>query len=324
MKLSNIGARVLFASLLALGACTAIAQPGFPSKPIRIIIPFTAGGTNDILARLLAPKLGDALGQPVIVDNRPGGNTVIASNELLKSPPDGHALLLPGNSHVLVPYLTKAPMPFDSLKDFAPVASLARTGLFLVVTPSLPAHSLQEFIALAKSKPGSLNSAAPGGSINQLATEMFNGLAGVKLVHIPYKGSAPAVADVMAGQAQLSFQTPATVLGNVKSGRLRALAISGDTPFADPKVPTFTQAGLPGFDVGLWFGLLAHGATPRPIVERLSAEVAKILAMPDFREKVAAQGLEVFVSSPEQYGTLLRLESEKFARIVKAAGITAE
>lgn len=324
MKLSTAVAQILFALLLVLGAGTASAQPAFPNKPIRIIIPFTAGGTNDILARLLAPKLGDALGQPVIVDNRPGGNTVIASNELLKSPPDGHALLLPGNSHVLVPYLSKAPLPFDSLKDFAPVASLARTGLFLVVTPSLPASSLQEFIALAKSRPGTLNSAAPGGSINQLATEMFNGLAGVKLVHIPYKGSAPAVADVMAAQAQLSFQTPATVLGNVKSGRLRALAISGDTPFADPKVPTFTQAGLPGFDVGLWFGLLAHGTTPKPIVERISAEVAKILAMPDFREKVAAQGLEVFVSTPEQYGALLRLESEKFARIVRIAGIQAE
>ena len=317
-------ARVVLAALALSSSCTVMAQPGFPSKPIRIIIPFTAGGTNDILARLLAPKLGDALGQPVIVDNRPGGNTVIASNELLKSPPDGHALLLPGNSHVLVPYLSKAPLPFDSLKDFSPVASLARTGLFLVVTPSLPANSLQEFIALAKAKPGTLNSAAPGGSINQLATEMFNGLAGVKLVHIPYKGSAPAVADVMAGQAQLSFQTPATVLGNVKSGRLRPLAISGDAPFADPKVPTFAQAGLPGFDVGLWFGLLAHGGTPRPIVERIAAEVAKILAMPDFREKVAAQGLEVFASTPEQYGTLLRNESEKFARIVKSAGIQPE
>ena len=323
MNPSTIGARILLASLFFLCAGAAVAQ-GFPSKPIRLIIPFTAGGTNDILARLLAPKLGDALGQPVIVDNRPGGNTVIASNELLKSPPDGHALLLPGNSHVLVPYLTKAALPFDSLRDFAPVASLARTGLFLVVTPSLPANSVQEFIALAKAKPGALNSAAPGGSINQLATEMFNMLAGVKLVHIPYKGSAPAVADVMAGQAQLSFQTPATVLGNVKGGKLRALAISGDTPFPDPKVPTFAQAGLPGFDVGLWFGLLAHGATPRPIVDRLAAEVTKILAMPDFREKVAAQGLEIFVSTPEQYGALLRNESEKFGRVVKAAGIQPE
>jgi tripartite-type tricarboxylate transporter receptor subunit TctC len=188
----------------------------------------------------------------------------------------------------------------------------------------LPANTLQEFIALAKEKPGSLNSAAPGGSINQLATEMFNSLAGVRLVHIPYKGSAPAVADVMGGQAQLSFQTPATVLGNVKSGKLKALAISGETPFADPKVPTFMQAGLAGFDVGLWFGLLAHGATPKPIVDRIAAEVNKILAMPDFREKVAAQGLEVFVSTPAQYGALLSSESQKFARIVKAAGIQAE
>jgi tripartite-type tricarboxylate transporter receptor subunit TctC len=202
--------------------------------------------------------------------------------------------------------------------------SLARTGLFLVVNPALPANNVQDFIALAKSKPGALNSAAPGGSINQLATEMFNNLAGVKLVHIPYKGSAPAVIDVIGGQAQLSFQTPATVLGNVRAGQIKALAISGETPFPDPKVPTFTQAGLPGFDVGLWFGLLAPGGTPKAIVDRMNSEVGKILAMADFREKVAAQGLEVFVSSPEQYGDLLKSEYEKFGRIVKAAGITPE
>jgi tripartite-type tricarboxylate transporter receptor subunit TctC len=281
------------------------------------------GGTNDILARTLGPKLSEALGQPVIVDNRPGGNTVIASQALLASDKDGHTLLLPGNSHVVVPHLTKEPLPFDSIRDFQPVATLARTGLFLVVTPSLPAADLKEFIALAKARPGQLNSAAPGGSINQLATEMFNSVAGVKLVHIPYKGSAPAVADVMGGQAQLSFQTPATVLGNVKGGKLRALAISGATPFADPKVPTFAQAGLPGFDVELWFGLLAPGGTPRPIVDRLNAEVNKIIQSADFREKVAAQGLEVWSRRRRQYGAALRAESEKFGRIVKAAGIEA-
>jgi len=307
---------------LLLGIFVSVVQAqGFPSKPVRILIPFTPGGTNDILGRLLAPKLSDALGQPVVVDNRPGGNTVIASQALLASDKDGHTLLLPGNSHVVVPHLSKAPLPFDSIRDFQPVATLARTGLFLVVTPSLPAADLKEFIALAKAKPGELNSAAPGGSINQLATEMFNNLVGVKLVHVPYKGSAPAVQDVMAGQAQLSFQTPATVLGNVKGGKLRALAISGDTPFPDPKVPTFTQAGLPGFDVGLWFGLLAPAGTPRAAVDRLNAEVGKILKDPEFREKVAAQGLEVFASTPEQYGAALRAESEKFGRIVKAAGI---
>jgi len=153
---------------------------------------------------------------------------------------------------------------------------------------------------------------------------MFNSLAGVKLVHIPYKGSAPAMADVMSGQAQLSFQTPATVLGNVRAGTLRALAISGETPFNDPKVPTFTQAGLPGFDVSLWFGLLAPAGTPRAVVDRLNAEVSKVITTPDFREKIAAQGLEVFVSTPAQYGTLLKNEYEKFGRIVKAAGITPE
>jgi tripartite-type tricarboxylate transporter receptor subunit TctC len=308
------------AALLAFAAPLSLAQ-SWPTKPIRIIIPFTAGGTNDILARTLGPKLSEAVGQPVIVDNRPGGNTVIASQALLAADKDGHTLLLPGNSHVVVPHLTKTPLPFDSVKDFQPVASLGRTGLFLVVTPSLPAANLKEFIALARAQPGKLNSAAPGGSINQLATEVFNTLAGVKLVHIPYKGSAPAVADVMGGQAQLSFQTPATVLGNVKSGKLRALAISGAKPFADPKVPTFAQEGFKDFDVELWFGLLAPGGTPKAVVDRINAEVGKIIGAADFRDKIAAQGLEVWVSTPEQYGAALAAESEKFARIIKAAGI---
>lgn len=324
MKILTAVCRAVVAVTLLALASAAPAQQAYPSKPIRILIPFSPGGTNDILARLLGPKLTEHLGQPVIVENRPGGNTVIASDALLKSERDGHTLLLPGNSHVLVPHLTRTPLSFDSIKDFAPVASLARTGLFLVVNPSLPANNLQEFIALAKAKPGALNTASPGGSINQLAMEIFNSMTGVKLVHIPYKGSAPAVADVIGGQAQLSFQTPATVLGHVKAGRLKPLAISGETPFADPRVPTFTQAGLPGFDVGLWFGLLAPGGTPKAIVDRISAEVAKIIVAPEFREKVAAQGLEVFVSTPEQYGALLKAESEKFARVIKAAGITPE
>ena len=317
---------VMWNSVLAALMLTAQAAPAqqFPTRTIRILIPFTPGGTNDILGRSLAPRLAEALGQQVVVDNRPGGNTVIASQALLASEKDGHTLLLPGNSHVLVPHLNKAPLPFDSVNDFAPVATLARTGLFLVINPALPAGTLKEFIALAKSKPGALNSAAPGGSINQLATELFNMVAGVKMMHIPYKGSAPAVTDVMAGQADLSFQTPATVLGNVKAGRLRALAISGDTPFADPKVPTFTQAGLPGFDVELWFGLLAPGGTPKAIVDRLNVEVSRIIATPEFKEKAAALGLQVFVSTPAQYGAMLKAEYEKFARIVKAAGIQPE
>jgi len=313
--------RILAGALAIAFGSTVAAQAPFPSQPVRIIIPFSPGGTNDILARLLAPKLGEALGQQVIVDNRPGGNTTIASNELLKSAPDGHTLSLPGNSHVLVPHLTRTPLAFDSIKDFAPVASLARTGLFLVVNPNVPAKDLREFIAYAKSRPGELNSAAPGGSLNQLATELFNIVAGVKLVHIPYKGSGPAMADVVGGQAQATFQTPASSLGHVRNGRLRALAITGSVAYPDPKVPTFAEAGLPGFDVGLTFGLLAPGKTPKPVVDRLNAEVTKVLAMPDFREKVEAQGLQIFVSSPEQYRAHLESESAKFARIIREAGI---
>ncbi len=314
-------ARATAAAVLLSLAGAAVAQGTFPSQTIRIIIPFSPGGTNDILARLLAPKLTEALGQQVIVDNRPGGNTTIASAALLASAPDGHTLSLPGNSHVLVPHLTKTPLAFDSIRDFAQVATLARTGLFLVVNPDVPAKDLKEFIAYAKSKPGALNSAAPGGSLNQLATELFNNVAGVKLVHIPYKGSGPAMADVVGGQAQLTFQTPASSLGHVRSGRLRALAITGAVPYPDPKVPTFAEAGLPGFDVGLTFVLLAPGKTPKAVVDRLNADVAKILAMPDFREKVEAQGLQLFVSTPEQYRAHLESESQKFAKIIKDAGI---
>ncbi len=317
-------ARAAAAAVLPALAGGAFAQAPFPSQPIRILIPFSPGGTNDILARLLAPKLTERFGQQVLVENRPGGNTVIASDALLKSAPDGHTLLLPGNSHVLVPHLTKTPLPFDPVNDFAPVASLARTGLMLVVNPSLPAKDLKEFIAYARSKPGELNSAAPGGSLNQLATALFNGVAGVKLQHIPYKGSGPAMTDVVGGQAHLTFQTPASALGHVRAGRLRALAITGATALPDPKVPTFAEAGLPNFDVGLTFGLLAPAKTPKDVVDRLNAEVGRIIALPDFREKVEAQGLQIFVSTPEQYRAHLAAESEKFARIIKAAGIQPE
>ena len=324
MKPIAVLARTVAAAALLALAGAAGAQATFPSQPIRIIIPFSPGGTNDILARLLAPKLTERLGQQVIVDNRPGGNTTIASDALLKSAPDGHTLSLPGNSHVLVPHLTKTPLAFDSIKDFAPVATLARTGMFLVINPSVPAKDLKEFIDYARSKPGAVNSAAPGGSLNQLATELFNIVAGVKLQHIPYKGAAPAMTDVVAGQAQATFQTPASSLGHVRAGRLRALAITGNAPYPDPKVPTFAQAGLPGFDVGLTFGLLAPGKTPKAVVDRLNAEVGAILAMPDFREKVEAQGLQIFASSPEQYRAHLESESAKFAKIVKDAGIQPE
>ena len=222
-------ARVLMASIVALSGIAHAQQP-YPGKPIRILIPFTAGGTQRYFLGCLCTRRTGR-------EHRPAGHRRQSSGRQYCHRLPGAACIgerriyavVPGNSHVLVPYLSKAPLPFDSIKDFAPVASLARTGLFLVVNPALPANNVQDFIALAKSKPGALNSAAPGGSINQLATEMFNSLAGVKLVHIPYKGSAPAVIDVIGGQAQLSFQTPRRCSGNVRAGQLKALAISGES-----------------------------------------------------------------------------------------------
>jgi tripartite-type tricarboxylate transporter receptor subunit TctC len=284
---------------------------------VRILIPFAPGGTSDMLGRLVAPKLGEALGHHVFVDHRAGANTVNASLELLKSPPDATTLLLAGSSHVLLPFLTSEPLRFDPTADFAPVASIARTGLILVVHEEMPAKSLAQLVALAKSSSQPLACASAGGSVNHLAMEVFNKLAGVKLQHIDFRGSAPAVSDLAAAQADCAFQTPAAVLAHLRTGKLRGLAISGGKPFNDPEIPTFAQAGLPGFDVGLSYGLLAHARTPADVIERISEAMKRVVTTPDFSGKAAAQGLEALASSPAQFGALLKSESERLGGFLR-------
>jgi len=314
------GLRCIAASALLAMATTATAQ-NFPVKPIRIITPYGPGGTTDLLSRMLAPKITENWGQPVIVENRPGGNTIIGSEAMVRSAPDGYTLLCILSSHVIVPNL--APTPYDVVKDFAAVATIGSTQLVLVLHPSVPAKNVRELIALAKSKGGQLNYGSGGsGTVTHLAGEYFNMLAGVKIQHIPYKGSAQALTDLIGGQIHMYFSPPIVALPHIKSGRLKPIALTGDkTLSALPQVPLISESGVKGFELKLWYGLLAPAATPRPIIDRLNAEVGRILALPDFRDRLLSQGMDPFASSPEQFGELIKTDYAKYAQIIKNANI---
>src|SRR3990172_7465398 len=320
---TTLALRITAGILLGLAA-SAGAQQVYPTKPIRIISPYPPGGTTDILARLVGPKLTESWGQQGNVDNPPRGHTIIGSEAMVKSPPDGHTLLSILTSHVIVPNL--APTPYDAVRDFAAVATIAGTQLVLVVHPSVPARNLQELIALAKAKPGQINYGSGGsGTVTHLAGEFFNIQAGIKTQHIPYKGSAQALTDVMGGQVHMYFSPPIVAIPHIKSGRLKAIAISGDTRLsALPELPTAVESGLKDFVVNIWYGLLAPAATPRPIIDKLGAEVAKVLAMPDIREKLLSQGMEPFISTPDQFAALIKADLAKFTSIIKTANIKLE
>ncbi len=309
---------------LAASAGAQQAYPPFPSKPIRIISPYPAGGTTDILSRLVGPKLTEAWGQPVIVDNRPGGNTIIGTEAMVKSPPDGYTLLCILSSHVIVPNL--APTPYDVIKDFAAVATITSAQLVLVIHPSVPAKNLHELIALAKAKPGQLNYGSGGsGTVTHLAGEFFNNQAGIKTQHIPYKGSAQALTDTVGGQMHMYFSPPIVALPHIKSGRLRAIAMTGETRLAALQgVPTAVESGIKGFVINIWYGFLAPAATPGAIVNKLSAEIARVMSLPDLREKLSSQGMDPFISTPEQFAALIKADHAKFARIIKNSHIKLE
>ena len=317
--------KLLIAVALGAAATLAGAQQVYPSKPIRFILPNAPGGSNSVVARLFAEKMIADWGQPVIVDNRPGGNNVIAAEALMRANPDGHTILLVTAAHAINP-LVFPDQPHDPIKDFAPVATLVSTQYILVINATVPANNLREFIALAKSKPGQLNGAgASAGGIQHLALELFNVLAGVKLNYVPYKGGGPGMTDVIGGHVQLTFNNSINVVPHVKSGKLKALAIGGEarSPVL-PQVPTFTEAGLPGFDVRNWFGVVAPVRTPKDIVDKLANEIARIQAMPDIREKLSSQGVEPFVSGPRQFETLIKAEMLKYGKLIKAANIKIE
>jgi tripartite-type tricarboxylate transporter receptor subunit TctC len=305
-------------------AGSAIAQ-NYPAKPIKIVVPYPPGGFNDTLGRTLAAKFTEAWGQASFVENKPGGNTLIGSDFVAKSPPDGYTLLVVAFPFAVTPSLIKA-MPYDTVRDFAPVILAAQSPNLLVVNPQLPVKSVGELIAMAKEKPGSLNYASTGnGSSNHISMELFKSMAGVQITHIPYKGSAPAVTDLLGGQVMVMFDNVPNVLPQVKAGKLRALATSGSSRSAlAPDVPTVAEAGVPGYEVMVWFGLVAPAGTPREVVQKLNAEVTKILAMPDVRERFLAQGVEPVGSTPEQFGEHIRSQMAKWSKVVQDAGVKAE
>jgi tripartite-type tricarboxylate transporter receptor subunit TctC len=307
--------------LLALTAALASAQ-SYPTKPIRIVVPFPPGGATDILARDVAQKLTEAWGQQVIVDNRPGAGGNIGSELVARSAPDGYTLEMGTVGTHAINASLYAKMPYDHLKDFVPVILVAGVPNVLVVNSALPVNSVAELIAYAKANPGKLNFASSGsGTSIHLSAELFKVMAGVQMTHIPYKGSAPALQDLLGGQVQLMFDNLPPSLPQIKAGKLRALAVTTATRApALPDVPTVAEAGLPGFESSSWFGLLAPAGTPPAIVVKLNAEVAKWLATPDAKERLAKQGANAVGGSPEDFEKHIAAETVKWAKVVKDSG----
>jgi len=311
--------------LLAYVCClTPLAAWGdaYPSKPIRLVIPFSSGGATDVVARIVAQKLTEVLKQSVVVDSRPGANGIIGTDIVAKAAPDGYTLLASvASAHTLNPSIYK--LPYDPLKDFAAVSLVANLPIMVVAHPSLPAKTIQEFIALAKSKPGQINFSS-GTSLIQLTGELFKSATGTNIVAIPYKGTGPQLTALLAGEVSLTFD-PFTALSQVKAGKLRALAILAPKRSALlPDVPTLDDVGVRGVDVASWVGILAPAGTPNEIVNRLQGEIAKIVAMPDVKERFASISYEPVGSTPEQFANLIRVEVAKWAKVVKETNFKVE
>ncbi|MGZ8228719.1 MAG: Bug family tripartite tricarboxylate transporter substrate binding protein [Burkholderiales bacterium] len=319
--------RRVFAIAAILYAASAFAQqPPYPAKPIKMIMPFPAGGPTDILGRLLGQKLTEAWGQNVVIDNRPGGGGMIGSNLAAKSPPDGYTLFLGGiTTLALAPYLQKN-LQYDPLKDFQPVSQTTISPLLLMVHPSLPVKSVKEFVALAKARPGQINyaSSGPGGS-GHLAGELFKYVTRTDLVHVPYRGAPPALMDLAAGQVQTMFGTMLASVPLIRNGKLRAIAVTGPKrSIAVPDVPTFAESGLPSYDASSWNGILVPAGTPRPIVERLSAEIVKIMHTPGVLDRLAADGPVPVGNSPEAFAAMIKAEQAKWSKVIREANIRIE
>lgn len=320
---------VRFAALVFLFLQTAVslAQPAdaYPSKPVRLILPFPPGGGTDILGRLIAERLSASLGQPVVVENRGGAGGNVGAEAAARAAPDGYTLLLAATTLAISPSLY-AKLGFDPVRDFAPISLVATVPNVMVTHPSVPAQTLQEFIALAKAKPGAMNFGSGGsGTSNHLGGELFNIVAGVKLVHVPYKGVNLAMNDVLAGNVQLVLIGIPAAAPNIKSGKLRALAVlARERSAALPDVPTAAQAGLPDLDVTTWYGVLAPGATPRPIVARLNGELVRIMHSPELKERLATMATEPRTSSPEEFAAYIKEEMARWGEVVRKTGIKAE
>jgi tripartite-type tricarboxylate transporter receptor subunit TctC len=310
---------------LALVALDSAAQtPAYPSKPMRIVVPYPASGPTDVTARLLAQKLIEASGRPVIVDNRPGAGGIIGCEIAVKATPDGHTLLIMPTQIAINPALYDK-IPFDTLKDLAAITQLTTQPYLLAAPVTAPFRTVQELIALAKAKPGELRCASSGiGGGNHLACELFNKMAGTRITHIPYKGAAPALIDTMAGRVEMYMPNPITALKQVEAGKLRALAFTSAKRVAMlPELPTVAEA-LPGFEAGVWMGLFTAAATPAPVVQQIYRESARILQLADVRKSLTSQGGEIVASAPEQFSAFMRAEVRKWSELVKLSGAKAE
>jgi tripartite-type tricarboxylate transporter receptor subunit TctC len=312
-------------ALMALGQGSAGAQ-AYPVKPVRIVVGYTAGGPVDIMARVLAPRLSAALGQQVVVDNRPGASGIIGAELVAKSPPDGHTLLMVSPTHAIFPSLFPN-VTIDPERDFAPVSvAAAAPGLLLVVPSSFPVTTVRGLIDLARRRPDELVYGSSGsGGLPHLAAELFKTMSGVRMTHVPYKGPAPATVDLLAGQIPLMFNNILSAMPHVKTGRLRALGVTGAKRLpVVPEVPTISEAALAGYEVTGWYGMLAPRDTPKSVVSRLSEEVARAIASPEVVRRLADEGVEPVASTPEAFANLLREERAKWARVVKASGMKAD
>ena len=321
---------VLAAAVAGAAVCAAsepnpgAAEPHYPSKPIRVLVGFSPGGGTDVVARIIGKKLTEAWNQQIVIDNRPGAGGLLASDMTAKANPDGYTLLVTSPSFAIQPSIA-GKLPFDPLRDFAPVTQASDSPYLLVLHPGVEARSVKELIDLAKAHPGKLNYASGGiGSAQHLTTELFKLMAGVNIVHVPYKG-AVSVPDVIAGRVQMLFSGLPQALSHVQGGRLRALAVTtpSRSPVA-PDVPTVAEAGVPGFAVTIWYGILATGRTPRTVVDKLSAEIVKALHSSDVRQQLTSLGLEPVGSAPGDFGAKIRAEIAQWAQVVKRAGIRPE
>lgn len=311
-------------ALVCAAAAPAVAQ-NYPTKPVRLIIAQAPGSATDVISRIVTNKLQEALGQPFIIDARPGAGGTLGTDVAAKAPPDGYTLMMANNStHGSNPALY-AKLPYDAVKDFAPIIFVAATPYVLSVHPSLPVTSVKQLIALAKSRPGQLNYASAGnGSTHQLSGELLKTMAGIDMVHVPYKGTTPAIAALLGGEVSVMFATVTGIQPQIKAGKARALAVSTAkrSPMM-PAVPTVAET-LPGFEMLSWFGLLAPAATPPAIVTRLNTEAGKVLALPEVKAALTTQGFEVTAGTPEQFGNYIKGEIAKITKIARAAGVTAQ
>jgi tripartite-type tricarboxylate transporter receptor subunit TctC len=317
--------RFLFALAASSFALSSFAQTDWPNKPIQIIVTFAPGGTSDVLARAIAPDLSKALGQPVLVVNKPGANSTIATREVARAAPDGNTIGLFISAHAINPHITKS-LPYDTKKDFTPLAMLALMPGILTVNPSVPAKNLQELVALAKAKPGSLAYGTPGGlTSGQLSMQYLIKLAAVDITEIGYKGGGPALTDLLAGHIQMLINSPTSTIPHVKSGKLRPIATTGATrPEALKDIPTIAESGFPGFELYEWYALFLPAGTPKPIVDRLYAEVMKVMASPAMVKRIAEIGAQSSTDTPQQFAKFLEKEDKVWGDLVKQIGIKPE